>query len=99
MADWLDRHATHSPERPHDGYETMDLSLPRNVDRRWSKIFVALRFWDGWIDASNHEWRYYEPLEAADWPALARDIAAALRADREITDPVVLRWFGLPQSE
>jgi len=95
MADWLERNATNSPNRPHDGYAVMDASIARGSESHWNKIFVALQFWDGWIDASNHEWRYYEPIMAADWPKLAREIAGALRADCEITNPVVLDRFGI----
>lgn len=73
----------------------MDASVARVADNLWDKIFIALQFWDGWIDASNHDWQYYEPIMAADWPMMAREIAMALRADREITNPVVLDRFGI----
>jgi hypothetical protein len=87
MAGWLDRHAQNSPSTPHAGYDEIDAGLPRDSsDPKWKKLFVALTFWDSWIDASNHEWRYYEPLKADDWPRLARSIAEDLRNDHDLKD-------------
>ena len=73
----------------------MDGALPRVDDARWDKVFVALSFWDGWIDASNHEWKYYEPIQKDDWPRLVDEIARSLREDREVTNSVILKRFGL----
>ena len=98
LAEWLDRHATVEPSQPYEGHEDIDAALPRNRDPRWDKVFIALHFWDGWIDATNHAWRYYEPLQQSDWRHLARELAADLRADREITNPVVLGRFNFRPS-
>lgn len=73
------------------GYDELDGLLPRNGDPRFAKLHVALRFWDGWIDSRNHDWLYYEGLQAGDWPGLARGVARRLRDDMEIVDPRVLR--------
>lgn len=56
-----------SPAKPHAGYAELDHDLPRSADPQWKKLFIALNFWDGWIDASNHNWQHYEPIEAKDW--------------------------------
>ena len=93
LAERLERHAAASPGRPHEGYDEFDASLPRNTDGRWDKIFIAFHFWDGWIDASNHAWAYYEPIAESDWPRLARELASDLRANRDITNTVVLNHF------
>jgi hypothetical protein len=93
LAAWLEHHALISPDLPHEGYDVMDRDLPRDPDPRWRKIFVALSFWDGWIDASNHDWQYYDPICASDWPVLAREIAFDLRNDREISNPEVVKRF------
>ena len=93
MAERLERHAMASPDHPHEGYDEFDGALPRNVGAEWYKIFIALHFWDGWIDASNHAWAHYEPIARSDWPQLARELASNLRADRDITNPVVLKHF------
>jgi hypothetical protein len=75
------------------GYDDLDGRLLRNADPRFDKLHIALHFWDGWIDSRNHEWLYYEPLSAADWPVLARAIAQQLQGNREIADESVLRHF------
>ncbi len=95
MADWLDRNASTCPNSPTPGYDEMDEALPRDSDDpRCSKLFVALSFWDGWIDASNHAWQYYQPICESDWPVLARELASTLRADHDVSNPVVLKRFG-----
>jgi hypothetical protein len=95
MAGWLMQHANESPAEPHAGYDEIDHGLARSSDPQWKKLFVALNFWDGWIDASNHEWQHYEPITAKDWPVLAREIAANLESDKEISNPVILKQFGV----
>ncbi len=75
------------------GYDQLDADLPRNAGPAFAKLHVALEFWDGWIDARNHDWLYYEGLGAGDWPLLARGIVDALRQDRDITDERVLERF------
>ena len=72
MAEWLEQNAITSPDHPGSGYDEMNGALPRGVDVRWDKLFIVLSFWDGWIDANNHEWQYYEPIQENDWPRLAR---------------------------
>lgn len=62
---------------------------------RWTpRVSVALQFWDGWIDARNHDWRYYPGIARDDWPRLARDIARSLREGVEPTDPNLMAHFG-----
>src|SRR5262245_35013218 len=94
MAGWLERNARESPGRPDQGFEQMDAALPRGSGPEWAKLFVALHFWDGWIDASQHEWKYYEPIQESDWPDTACRIAVDLRQDRDISNPWVVERFG-----
>jgi hypothetical protein len=42
-------------------------------------VGFAFTFWDNWVDASNHEWQYHEPIREHDWPRFAREIAQAVR--------------------
>ena len=56
---------------------------------------IAYNFLDGWVDASNHDWRYYENIEKDDWPNLARAISGALRRGEPIVDERVLKHFDL----
>jgi hypothetical protein len=66
----------------HDQLEGMSLE-PVDQD-----VTVAINFLDGWCDSSNHNWSYYEPLVAADWPALALRLAADLESGTPIADAV-----------
>jgi hypothetical protein len=52
------------------------LELNSNYD---DSIGFAFTFWDNWVDASNHEWQYHEPITRHDWPRLAREVAEAVR--------------------
>ena len=42
-------------------------------------VAFAFTFWDNWVDASNHDWQYHEPIGERDWPRFAREIALAVR--------------------
>jgi hypothetical protein len=75
------------------GYDEIDAILPRGAGPEYDKLHIALHFWDGWSDARNHEWRYYEGIDQGDWPILARGIAADLTANREIQERRVLAHF------
>ena len=80
------------------GFEKCDINLPRDGDSRFRALHIALNFWDGWTDARNHEWQYYEPIGKDDWPRLARAIASAIEANEDVTDSVVLQKFGIPKQ-
>jgi hypothetical protein len=75
------------------GFDELDANLPRDGGPEFEQLFIALAFWDGWIDARNHDWQYYDEIGEADWPALARRIVASLASGQEITEPAVLRHF------
>src|SRR5581483_3994854 len=74
-------------------YDTLDANLPRDAGPEFDQLFIALNFWDGWIDARNHDWQYYEGIRAEHWPRLARSIVEDLKAGREITDELVRKHF------
>lgn len=63
-------------------------------DRLERDVGIAIEFWDGWVDASVHDWQYYEGIARGDWPKLARAIATALEAGDPITEPIVLVHFA-----
>lgn len=77
------------------GYDYFDSNLPRDDDPRYRKLFIALNFWDGWQDARNHEWMYYEDIHSDDWPELAKMIIQSLVTEQEIKDERILRHFDL----
>jgi hypothetical protein len=78
-----------------NGYDALDAILPRGEGAEYDKLHIALHFWDGWIDARNHDWRYYQGIGQQDWPDLARVLAADLRAGREPSEKRILKHFDL----
>jgi hypothetical protein len=40
--------------------------LEINADYDESVAF-AFTFWDNWVDASNHEWQYHDPIAEREW--------------------------------
>jgi hypothetical protein len=81
------------------GYDEYDGNLPRDGRPEFDKLFIALTFWDSWQDARNHEWLYYEGIKEHDWPRLAKIIIEDIKADREISDQLILDWFDLKRRE
>jgi hypothetical protein len=75
------------------GFDSYDIGLPRGAGPEFDKLHVALNFWDGWIDARNHMWLYYEPIVQADWPKLAKSIVEDIVEDRNLTNPLVIQHF------
>lgn len=77
------------------GYDILDENLPRADAAISIKLQIAFEFWGGWIDARNHDWKYYKGIEKADWSVLARHVINALVNDEEITDPLILQHFKI----
>ena len=76
-----------------DGFDELDCAVPRDRDERFRKLLIALAFWEGWSDSAGHGWYFYEPLTEQDWPILATEVVADLRADRDIQSQAVLAQF------
>ncbi|HET9712635.1 MAG TPA: hypothetical protein VFP64_12155 [Pyrinomonadaceae bacterium] len=87
-----------NPPAIETGYDAFDEVLPRGEGPEYDKLHIALHFWDGWIDARNHDWQYYEGIAQQDWPQLARLIASDLRADREPQEKRILQHFDLREA-
>jgi len=77
---------------------SVDVPDTRGEGAAFRKIGIALNFFDGWVDASNHQWLYYDGISQADWPRFARIVATALRTDREISVPQIIRHCDLRAS-
>ena len=75
-------------------FDAIEHRFPRGTAPELGRLHVALTFWDGWVNARNHGFPS-GPIRSADWPRLARAVAADLEADRDITDDVVLKHFDL----
>lgn len=76
--------------RKFDGFEH---AFPEGDDVSLIDLRMALTFWDAWIDARNHGWQPTVGIQQAEWPALARGIAADLTAKRDIVDARVRELF------
>jgi hypothetical protein len=74
------------------GFDDFDEHLPRG-QKGLENIFIGLNFWDGWIDARNHDWNYYKGIEKNDWPRLAKIIVDDLKCNREINETIILKHF------
>ncbi|MBI1848657.1 MAG: hypothetical protein HY294_11340 [Candidatus Rokubacteria bacterium] len=77
-----------------DRYDDVYRELLPIQDLAERRLVIALHFWGGWCDASNHDWQYYRGIGKADWPRLARDIASDLRQGRDSTDGLVVAHFA-----
>ncbi len=75
-------------------FDWLEHRFPRGTAPELGRLHIALTFWDGWVHARNHGWPP-GPIALAEWPRLARAVAADLVADRDITDQAVLTNFDL----
>ncbi len=75
-------------------YDQVEMETLPSRNRTSPRFDLAFRFWDGWVDASNHGWLYYDGIGRDDWPLLAREVAQSLREGVEPSSPVLWRYFG-----
>ena len=62
-----------------------------------TKLYTALRFWSGWMQARDASWPTFEDsseIRVAEWPQLARTIASDLALDRELSSPRIRGRFA-----
>ena len=81
------------PDEIGASFDMFDGNLLRGGGPEFDKLHVALRFWDEWGYARDHDWRTPVPARRDEWPKLARRIADALEADENIIDPAILSRF------
>jgi uncharacterized membrane protein YeaQ/YmgE (transglycosylase-associated protein family) len=97
LVDQLLRDAmAHDAERYTDvgrRFDTIERDLPRGAAPELARLRVALTFWDGWIDARNRGWQLDGGIDKAEWPSLARSVAADLEGDRDVTNALVVTRF------
>lgn len=77
------------------GFEELEDNINRSDDSHLKIYFLALSFWDSWIDASENDWQYYEPLTKDDWPKLAEQILKAVQDNKMMTDTKLFKELGL----
>jgi hypothetical protein len=75
-------------------FDAIEYRFPRGTAPELGRLHIALTFWDGWVHGRNHGWPP-GPIATAEWPQLARAVAADLEADRDLTTPAVLAHFDL----
>jgi hypothetical protein len=75
-------------------FDAVEYRFPRGTDPELGRLHIALAFWDGWVHARNHGWPP-GPIGVAEWPKLARGVAADLQADRDVSSEQVLAQFDL----
>ena len=75
-------------------FDAIEYRFPRGTEPELGRLHIALAFWDGWVHARNHGWPP-GPIGLAEWPQLARAVAADLQADRDLAAGPVLAQFDL----
>ena len=75
-------------------FDAIEYRFPTGTAPDLGRLHIALAFWDGWVHARNHGWPP-GPIGIAEWPQLAREVAADLAADRNITAEKVLQHFDI----
>lgn len=90
----IERHNTGQFDEIGSEYDQVEGDTLPFRDLASATYHLAFSFWDGWVDASDHDWLYYDGIGRDDWPRLAQRIVAALREGTEISDPLLLRYFG-----
>ena len=56
---------------------------------------TAMAFWDAWIGTKFDNWQNQWGIPEAEWPRLARRLAADLAADRDVSDLTIKRYFDV----
>ena len=81
------------------GFMEINTSLAEFKEPRYSKLHVAVRFWDAWIAARDAGWVAIEGIARDTWPKLAKTILNDLEHDREISDSEVRSHFDLISTQ
>jgi hypothetical protein len=76
-------------------FDSLEREFPQGSAPELTRLLVALAFWDGWIDARNRGWESSGGIGKAEWPLLARSVAADLAAGQAITDLRVRARFDV----
>jgi hypothetical protein len=73
--------------------EAYDRTFSRILETRThydDAVAFALTFWDEWLDAANHNWRYHGAVSPVDWLRFARQVARDVRRGAVPSDPELL---------
>jgi hypothetical protein len=78
-----------------ESFDLVDSQLPRNSDTEFNKLFLAFNFWEGWLDACEHDWFYYEPISENDWPNYADIIISDLENNCDTQNSILIEKFAV----
>ena len=76
-------------------FDAVDAQLPRNSGSEFNKLFLAFNFWEGWLDACEHDWFFYEPITESDWPNYADIIISDLENNFDTQNSVLIEKFTI----
>jgi uncharacterized membrane protein YeaQ/YmgE (transglycosylase-associated protein family) len=74
-------------------FQSVQRVMPQGGRPELAKLKVAVAFWGDWIDARDRGWPPDAGITKAEWPWIARTVAADLESDREVTDARVVARF------
>jgi uncharacterized membrane protein YeaQ/YmgE (transglycosylase-associated protein family) len=74
-------------------FDAVEREVPRGVAPELARLRIALTFWDAWIEARNEGWQPDAGIAKAEWPLLARSVAADLEGDRDVTNARIVTRF------
>ena len=75
------------------GYDEYDQMLSREGLLNNDLLMITLEFWASWADCAAHDWRNYPGMGKDDWPSLADTLIEDLKANRAVTDKILLQHF------
>ncbi|MBI2799142.1 MAG: hypothetical protein HYX63_02475 [Gammaproteobacteria bacterium] len=81
------------------GFSEINASLAEFNEPHYSKLHVAVRFWDAWITARDAGWQKIEGIAIEAWPTLAKTILNDLEHDHQISDSYVRTHFDLTSTQ
>ena len=64
-----------------------------------NRLNTAMAFWSAWIGARWNNWQNRSDIKEAEWPLLARRLAADLAADRDASDPTIQQHFDVSRYQ
>ena len=73
-----------------DGFTALEVAIAKYNGANLALLRDIYTFWDEWVDARNHDWRYY-PFQPHEWPLMARSIADDISRGASISNQ---KWLA-----
>ena len=88
LVELLETFAAGLPTNALDEFDRIDVSY-QHLGEESSVVFRrVVEFIDDWLDASNHNWMYHDPMQREDWSVAAKQIAKSLSSEFKLDFPV-----------